>query len=135
MLQTIWEWKQDVTSAPLRKMIDERPEEISDDYLLATLAVAVPTLIVNTITPMLLIDAGKRGLPMHTGTVFGRFPWETMYEYTTKASKATRAGTRVGGKLGGRIAGRLIPGVGWAMLAYDVYDIAANRSLWGFDLS
>ena len=134
MLQTIWEWKQDVTSAPLRKMIDERPEEISDDYLLATLAVAVPTLIVNTITPMLLIDAGKRGLPMHTGTVFGRFPWETMYEYTTKASKATRAGTRVGGKLGGRIAGRLIPGVGWAMLAYDVYDLTVNRSIWGFDL-
>jgi len=35
--------------------------------------------------------------------------------------------------MGGRVAARLIPGVGWALLAYDVYDIAYNRSLWGFD--
>jgi len=134
MFRTIYEWKQEVTSAPLRRMIAERPEKITDEYMLATLAVAVPTLLANTITPVLLIDAGKRGLPMHTGTYFGKMPWDTMYEYTTKASKATRAGTRVGGKLGGRIAGRLIPGIGWAMLAYDVYDVAVNRSLWGFEL-
>ncbi len=38
-----------------------------------------------------------------------------------------------GAKLGARVGGRLIPGVGWALLAYDVYDIAYNRSLWGFD--
>jgi hypothetical protein len=45
-----------------------------------------------------------------------------------------KAGVKTGAKIGGRVGARLIPGVGWAMIAYDVYDVAANRSLWGFDL-
>ncbi|AXH78438.1 MAG: hypothetical protein [Circular genetic element sp.] len=45
-----------------------------------------------------------------------------------------KAGTKTGAKIGGRVAGRLLPGVGWGLLAYDVYDVAVNRSLWGFDL-
>ena len=49
--------------------------------------------------------------------------------------KGASGGARIGAKLGGRVGARLIPGVGWALLAYDVYDVAANRSLWGFDLS
>lgn len=44
-----------------------------------------------------------------------------------------KAGIKTGAKLGGRVGARLIPGIGWAMLAYDVYDISVNRSLWGFD--
>ncbi|AXH79053.1 MAG: putative membrane protein [Circular genetic element sp.] len=52
-----------------------------------------------------------------------------------KASKGAwkGAGAKAGAKLGARVGGRLIPGVGWALLAYDVYDIAYNQSLWGFD--
>ncbi len=90
-------------------------------------------------------------------------PWaKPIFHYITPASKAERIGGRIGGsigkhlaiqtsnldkygkiwrkaglkggaKVGARIGGRLIPGVGWALLAYDVYDIAYNRSLWGFD--
>ncbi len=90
-------------------------------------------------------------------------PWaQPIFHYITPASRAERIGGRIGGsigkhlaiqtsnldkygkiwrkaglkggaKVGARIGGRLIPGVGWALLAYDVYDIAYNRSLWGFD--
>ena len=45
-----------------------------------------------------------------------------------------KAGVKHGAKIGGRVGARLIPGVGWAMVAYDAYDLAVNRSLWGFDL-
>ncbi len=49
-------------------------------------------------------------------------------------SSIKKAGVKSGAKIGAKVGGRLIPGVGWALLAYDVYDIAANRSLWGFSL-
>ncbi len=75
------------------------------------------------------------------GAVGGRIGGRSMLElarYGTPFSKGTqkawqKAGAKAGVKLGARIGGRLIPGVGWALLAYDVYDIAYNRSLWGFD--
>lgn len=31
-----------------------------------------------------------------------------------------------------RLLSRVLPGVGWALLAYDAYDILVNRSFWGF---
>lgn len=33
-----------------------------------------------------------------------------------------------------RLLSRALPGVGWALLAYDAYDILVNRSFWGFKL-
>ncbi len=90
-------------------------------------------------------------------------PWaKPIFHYTRAASRAELIGGRIGGsigkhlaiqtsnldkygkiwrkaglkggvKVGARVGGRLIPGVGWALLDYDVYDIAYNRSLWGFD--
>jgi hypothetical protein len=38
------------------------------------------------------------------------------------------------GRIGGRVGFRLIPGIGWAMLAYDVYDLLANQRLLGVNL-
>ncbi len=75
------------------------------------------------------------------GAIGGRIGGRSMLElarYGTPFSKGTqkawqKAGAKAGVKLGARVGGRLIPGVGWALLAYDVYDIAYNRSLWGFD--
>jgi len=46
-------------------------------------------------------------------------------------------GTRFAGKgarFGGKFAVRAVPGLGWAMLAYDAYDLAANRRLFGIQL-
>ena len=58
------------------------------------------------------------------------------------SSPAYLAGEKFGKKLGmktgartmGRIATRGIPVVGWAMLAYDVYDFIANDRLFGVEL-
>lgn len=68
------------------------------------------------------------------GAPVGKFLSGSMWPVSGKTRKAwQKAGTKAGVKVGARIGGRLIPGVGWALLAYDVYDIAYNRSLWGFD--
>ncbi|AXH79443.1 MAG: putative membrane protein [Circular genetic element sp.] len=93
----------------------------------------------NYITPM--SPATRTG--QRIGRYVGSFLSPTLHNVTYTGvlgktrtlAKGAFGGARVGAKLGGRIGGRLIPGVGWALLAYDVYDVAANRSLWGFDLS
>ncbi len=58
------------------------------------------------------------------------------------SSPAYRAGEKFGKRIGlkggartaGRIATRAIPGLGWAMLAYDAYDLIANQRLFGVQL-
>jgi len=45
-----------------------------------------------------------------------------------------RAGLKAGARVTGRIAARAIPGLGWAMLAYDAYDLVANQRLFGVQL-
>jgi len=56
-----------------------------------------------------------------------------VFSKTKTIAKGSSRGARIGAKVGGKVGARLIPGLGWAMLAYDAYDIAVNRSLWGFD--
>ena len=68
-------------------------------------------------------------------------------EFQMASSRAFRMGETIGGtmmkgtryagraaKVGGRFAVKAIPGLGWSMLAYDVYDLAANRRLFGIQL-
>jgi len=31
-----------------------------------------------------------------------------------------------------KMVARVLPGVGWALLAYDAYDLLVNQSIWGF---
>ena len=45
-----------------------------------------------------------------------------------------RIGMKTGARTAGRIAARAIPGLGWAMLAYDAYDLVANQRLFGVQL-
>ncbi len=52
----------------------------------------------------------------------------------TKKGKAATKAIAKGARLGGRAGSRLIPGVGWAMLAYDAYDLVANDRLFGVQL-
>ena len=104
---------------------------------------AAPTFFGNIMLPANLISSGLRPQPVLEGLSHyiphvhlpTRSYWlEPVFSVKHGASSAYKAGARVGGKIGGRIGARLIPGVGYALLAYDVYDIGVNRSLWGFDL-
>ena len=55
---------------------------------------------------------------------------ESLGGYVMKGTKfAGRAG-----RIGGRFAFKAVPGLGWSMLAYDAYDLAANRRLFGIQL-
>jgi len=51
------------------------------------------------------------------------------YPYRIPKSAALKVG-----RIGGRIGTKLIPGIGWAMLAYDAYDLVANRRFFGVQL-
>lgn len=153
------QWRHTFFGIPLRHA---QSEPIEDDLDLGVaLGLATITAVGNLAAPLSLINSGFRGQKLFEGITYGAHTWDAVYHYTTKASAAERFGASLGGrvhaqllynrgkglsvatralrgpgyKIGGRIGGRLIPGVGWALLAYDVYDIAVNRSLWGFDLS
>jgi len=105
------------------------------------------TVSVNAYPAIKLIDMGIHG-PWQTVAV--TYKWiaaeqrhsllPTFHTYR-HPSPAYRAGFKFGGKFGGRatqrfvgrLATRTVPILGWSMLAYDVYDVFVNRSLWGFD--
>ncbi len=59
-------------------------------------------------------------------------------QFQMMSSKSYQLGARIGGKrfaqTAGRVAFRAVPGLGWAMLAYDVYDFIANDRLFGVKL-
>ena len=117
--------------------------EDSTNWDIASLALgAVQTAGLNLAAPAALIQSGFRGNTYFAGLSVGYsslgYPMP-LFNYITPGSAAEKFGAKLGGKvgakkIGARVAGRLIPGLGWGLLAYDVYDIAVNRSLWGFDL-
>jgi hypothetical protein len=137
-------------SYPLRKAAPYIKEALESDKLHVTLSglglaayAAVPTFFGNVVLPMNLISSGFKPQPVLEGLshykvhvhIPTRSHWlEPMFSVKHGSSKAFKAGARVGGKVGGRIGARLIPGIGYGLLAYDVYDVVVNRSLWGFDL-
>lgn len=152
------EFKHDISSRPLKWMW-ERFEPGDDPFPYALIGMI--TAVVNLAPAATLIQAGVRGERMFSHVSYVRFnPWaKPIFHYVTAASKAERiggkigyelvgmtsavlkspkimkAGAKAGAKFGARVGGRLIPGVGWALLAYDVYDVAYNQSLWGFDFA
>ncbi len=97
-----------------------------------------PKPMFNYITPASSAERVGHRVGSAVGSILvpARAPvtWTGILGSTKTLAKGAASGARVGGKLGARIGGRLIPGVGWALLAYDAYDIAFNQSLWGFDL-
>ncbi len=151
------EFKHDITSYPLKWMWKQYDPQ---DDIVPYALVGMATAVANLFPAAGLIQAGVRGEQMFSHVTYARFnPWaKPIFHYTQAASKAERIGARVGSvvganfpffnysssrkawakagaKTGAKLGGRLIPGVGWALLAYDVYDVAYNQSLWGFDLS
>ena len=143
MSANLMEKRNELLSYPIKKAAPYLKEAMESEKPHVNLAglgllayAAAPTFFGNVMLPFQLISSGLRPLPVFEGVSFVRHsPYvKPMFNYFHGASPAYKAGARVGGKVGGRIGARLIPGVGWAMLAYDVYDIAANQSLWGFKL-
>jgi len=135
--------KQDFTSIPLKlawqisRDIDRDKQtwkgELAEAGLWAYFGLG--TISFNIYPAIKLIDLGSKGPRyMDVAFKFTRLGYP-MPAFTWKAlpSRATVLGERYGGRIGGKIAGRAIPFLGWAMVAYDVYDVVVNRSLWGFD--
>lgn len=148
----IMEERNKILSYPLRKFGPELLRGMEKGQSAATalsaLALlgyaAVPTFVGNILLPGNLISSGLRPQPVleglshyipHVHPPSGAYWLEPVFSVKHGSSAAYKAGARAGGKIGGRIGARLIPGLGWGLLAYDVYDIAFNQSLWGFDLS
>lgn len=135
------EFKHDITSRPLKELLKRPGDTWNDWYALSVLAVGLETAAVNLLPSIKLIDMGSKGyrfMDISYVTLKSGFRMPSM-TWSHFPSQATKLGTKLGGKvgaakLGGKIAGRFIPGVGWALLAYDAYDVLVNRSLWGFDL-
>jgi len=125
---------------PLGDIEDESQQNWA---LLGTTIGAAYTATLNLAAPFSLIQSGARGNRYFSGLSIGYsslgYPMP-LFNYITPGSAAEKFGAKLGGKvgakkIGARVAGRMIPGIGWGLLAYDVYDIVANRSLWGFDLN
>lgn len=156
------EFKHDITSRPLHwalKQMREKDGPPSDADAFAIGVMGLYTAAANLYPAAALIHMGQIPPMLYSHTTFARFnPWaKPIFHYARAASTAERiggkvgyeivgftsaylrnpkimkAGAKAGAKLGARVGGRLIPGVGWALLAYDVYDVAYNQSLWGFD--
>ncbi len=137
------EFKHTISGQPYRLSRRVVGPTIDDDPELMTAIIGASyTAALNLAAPLSLIQSGVRGERYFTGLAVGYskigFPMP-LFNYVTPGSAAEKFGAKLGGKvgarkMGARVAGRLIPGVGWALLAYDVYDVAVNRSLWGFDL-
>ena len=145
------EKRNEILSYPLRKfgphLLKGMEKGQSASTTLGSMALmayaAAPTFAANVMLPVNLIGSGIKPQPVLEGLSHyiphvhlpTRSYWlEPVFSVKHSSSKAFKAGARVGGKLGGRIGARLIPGIGYGLLAYDVYDVAVNRSLWGFDL-
>ncbi len=150
------EIKHDLLGRPLKEFTRRMgpSEHWTDESVLTAIYLGGVTAAANLMPAATLIQSGYRGNRYFSHLSYAKssigFPMPR-FNYVTPFSAAERLGARVGGrigaragtraavlggaKFGARVGGRLIPGVGWALLAYDVYDIAANRSLWGFDLS
>ncbi len=138
------EFKHDIASRPLKFFMKGKDDwNVNQAQFLVMAMLGFETAAVNLMPAVGLIHSGIRGERLFSHVSYVRFnPWaKPIFHYTQAASRAERIGGafgkkvlgKAGVKVGARVGGRLIPGVGWALLAYDVYDIVWNRSLWGFD--
>lgn len=79
------------------------------------------------------ISAEKYGIAAATADRKA-FQMASSKAYQSGEAIGRRFGGRKAARIGGRIATKMIPGVGWALLAYDAYDLIANRRLFGVQL-
>ena len=106
--------------------------------------IAMPLMLTSMSNPHIMsyayggLDASKFGIAAAT---------RSRREFQMASSRAFQIGESIAGyamkgtryarpaaKMGGRVAVRAIPGLGWSLLAYDVYDLAINKRLFGIKL-
>lgn len=106
--------------------------------------VSTPLYLTRMSNPHLMSYAYKGLDPLKFGM---KTAMASRKEFQTASSKAFRMGENVGrtmfkgtryagrgARVGGRVAFKAIPGIGWGMLAYDAYDLLANKRLFGVKL-
>lgn len=101
--------------------------------------VSGPLFLTGMSKPHIMAHAYKGLDPMKVGF---RTAMADRRAFQIASSPAYQLGSKVGKKVGlksgarvaGRMSARLIPGLGWAMLAYDAYDLVANKRLFGVEL-
>ena len=96
---------------------------------------SMPLYLTSMSNPHVMSYAYKGLDPMRFGM---KNAMKSRKEFQMMSSQAYRLGAKIGGRraahTAGRIAFRAVPGLGWAMLAYDVYDLIANDRLFGVNL-
>jgi len=105
---------------------------------------STPVVLTRMSNPNLMSFAYKGLDPLRFGTAAAV---ASRREFQMASSRAFRMGENIGGtifkgtryasrgaRLGGRFAFKAIPGIGWGMLAYDAYDLIANKRLFGVKL-
>ncbi len=106
--------------------------------------VSTPVYLTRMSNPHLMSYAYKGLDPLKFGM---KTAMSSRKEFQMASSKAFRMGEHIGGAItkgtryagrgaraGGRFAFKAIPGLGWGMLAYDTFDLIANKRLFGVNL-
>jgi len=100
--------------------------------------IATPVYLTRMSNPNMMSYAYKGLDPLKFGM---HAAIQSRKDFQMASSKAFQVGSKIGARygtkaarLGGKFAVKAIPGVGWGMLAYDVYDLVANRRLFGIQL-
>jgi len=110
-------------------------------------AIQMANMVAHTATPLYMTSMSNphimsyayKGLPAER---FGiakamssrkEFQMMSSKSYQMGSVAARRFGPRAA-NIAGKFAVRAVPGLGWAMLAYDAYDLVANQRLFGIQL-
>jgi hypothetical protein len=99
---------------------------------------ALPVTMTSMSNPHFMSYAYK-GLPAETFGIQRAIDSRRNFQMMSSKSYqiGSKAAARLGPKaahIGGKFAVKAIPGIGWAMLAYDAYDFVVNRRLFGIRL-
>jgi len=98
-----------------------------------------PAMILTSMSNPHVMSYAYKGLdPMKFGMKTAmksrkEFQMASSRSYQIGEAALKRFGPRAA-KTGGKFAFKAIPGLGWALLAYDAYDLVANQRLFGIQL-
>jgi len=102
-------------------------------------SVATPAYLVSMSNPHIMSYA-YRGLPAERFGIAAHlasrkeFQMMSSRSYTLGRAIGRKAGLKTAAHAAGKLAFRTVPVVGWALFAYDAYDLVANRRLFGVQL-
>lgn len=136
----IAQWSYDQATEPENQM--SKAEQTLHKSVMAghfVASVAAPAFMI-TMSNAHVMSYAYRGLPVDRFGTAAHLA--SRREFQMMSSKSYTLGRTIGRKVGlktaahaaGKLAFRTIPVVGWALFAYDAYDLVANRRLFGVQL-